>query len=44
MTCNPTDLAAAIKREAEADPPLTREQRNKLAMLLYKAGDAKCIT
>ena len=38
MTRTETEIAEAIKREAESDPPLTQEQRNKLAMLLQGGG------
>jgi hypothetical protein len=38
MTRNQAELAEIIRREAEADPPLTAEQRNKLAMLLQGGG------
>lgn len=31
-------LAEEIRREAEADPPLTAEQRNRLACLLLRPG------
>ena len=38
LTPIPTE---AIKREAEADPPLSQEQRNKLAMLLLQSGGSE---
>jgi hypothetical protein len=31
-------LAEAIRREAEADPPLSSEQRSRLAALLLRPG------
>jgi hypothetical protein len=31
-------LAEEIKREAEADPPLSQEQRNRLTVLLQGGG------
>jgi hypothetical protein len=34
MTRNEAKLAEEIKREAESDPPLSQEQRNRLAALL----------
>jgi hypothetical protein len=33
-------LADKIRREAESDPPLTPEQRARLAALLYPTGGA----
>jgi hypothetical protein len=38
MKRNQTELAEAIRREAETDPPLTAEQRNSLAALLQGGG------
>jgi hypothetical protein len=38
MTRNQAELAEAIKREAEADPPLSQQQRDKLATLLQGGG------
>jgi hypothetical protein len=43
MTRNQAKLAQEIKREAEADPPLSREQRNRLAMLLRGGGDHRAV-
>jgi hypothetical protein len=43
MTRNQAELAESIKREAEADPPLSQQQRDKLAMLL-QGGDANAGT
>jgi hypothetical protein len=36
MELREAKLADAIKREAEADPPLSMEQRSKLANLLLR--------
>jgi hypothetical protein len=44
MTRNDAKLAEAIRREAESDPPLSREQRNKLAMLLRAGRDHRVAT
>lgn len=38
MELREAKLADAIKREAESDPPLSMEQRAKLANLLLRAG------
>ena len=38
MELREAKLADAIKREAEADPPLSMEQRSKLANLLLRPG------
>lgn len=43
MTRNQAELAEQIKREAEADPPLTQQQRNKLAALLQGGGDHRAV-
>lgn len=40
MTRNQAELAEEIKREAEADPPLTAEQRSRLGVLLHESGGA----
>jgi hypothetical protein len=42
MTRNEAKLAEVIRREAEADPPLSQEQRNKLAALL-QGGDHRAV-
>lgn len=38
MELREAKLADAIKREAESDPPLSMEQRAKLANLLLRPG------
>jgi hypothetical protein len=38
MELREAKLADAIKREAEADPPLSMEQRARLAALLQSGG------
>jgi hypothetical protein len=38
MTQNEAKLAEVIRREAEADPPLSQEQRNRLAASLQGGG------
>ena len=40
MELREAKLADAIKREAESDPPLTQEQRNRLVALL-QGGDRR---